>query len=48
MTMIMKRIYMKPNMKVVELQTRNRLLVGSNRSVTVYDEDYNENNMDDL
>ena len=42
----MKRIYMKPNMKVVELQTRNRLLVGSDR-VRVYSNEYDET-MEDL
>ena len=44
----MKRIYMKPNMKVVELQTRNRLLVGSTPNVKVYEENYDEATMDDL
>lgn len=47
-TVSMKRIYIKPDMQVVELQTRNHLLVGSSRSVNVYEENYDEDNMDDL
>lgn len=42
----MKRIYMKPNMKVVEHKTRNHLLVGSD--VRVYSEEYDDETMDDL
>lgn len=40
MAMIMKRIYIKPEMMVVELQTRNHLLVGSD--VSVYNTRYRE------
>lgn len=47
-TVSMKREYMKPNMKVVELQTRNRLLVGSDRNVNVYKDNYSEEDMTDL
>ena len=47
-TVSMKREYMKPEMQIVELQTRNHLLVGSDRSVKVYEENYDEDNMDDL
>ena len=36
----MKRIYIKPDMQVVELQTRNHLLVGSD--VRVYKTRYRE------
>ena len=39
---------MKPDMQVVELKTRNHLLVGSNRSYNVYEEDYNDETMEDL
>ena len=44
----MKRKYIKPDMQIVELQTRNHLLVGSTRSVVVQDDPYNESEMEDL
>ena len=39
-TVSMKREYMKPEMQIVELQTRNHLLVGSD--VTIYKTKYRE------
>jgi len=44
----MKRTYIKPDMQVVELKTRNHLLVGSDRKVNVYEENYDEDDMVDL
>lgn len=47
MTVGMKRIYMKPDMQVVELKTRNYLLVGSiTRAIKA--EEYDEEDMVDL
>ena len=47
-TVNMKRIYIKPDMQVVELKTRNHLLVGSLTTVNVYKENYSEEDMTDL
>ena len=44
----MKRIYIKPDMQVVELKTRNHLLVGSDQRVRVYSNDYDDETMEDL
>lgn len=44
-TVNMKRIYIKPDMQVVELKTRNHLLVGSD--VNVYRTRYREEEEDD-
>lgn len=46
-TVSMKRIYIKPEMQVVELQTRNHLLVGSLTRVDVKEKYYDET-MEDL
>ena len=47
-TVNMKRIYIKPDMQVVELKTRNHLLVGSERPVSVHRGYYIEEEMEDL
>ena len=47
-TVNMKRIYIKPDMQVVELKTRNHLLVGSNHDVRVYSNNYEDEPMEDL
>lgn len=50
-TVSMKKIYIKPDMMVVELQTRNKLLVGSNTE-EIYSKRYRsegtEDDWDDL
>lgn len=44
----MKRIYIKPDMQVVELKTRNHLFAGSDPRVRVYNNDYDYQTMEDL
>lgn len=46
MAMIMKRVYIKPDMMVVELQTRNKLLVGSNTE-EIYSKRYRSEGTED-
>lgn len=44
----MKKEYIKPDMRVVELRGRNNLLAGSAPYVKIQEEEYNENEMTDL
>ncbi len=42
----MKKEYMKPDMRVVELRGRNNLLAGSNTDIDIKKEKYDEDMID--
>lgn len=44
----MKKEYIKPDMRVVELRGRNNLLAGSDRNIDIKQGNYVEDEMEDL
>lgn len=48
MMLIMKKIYMKPEMQAIKIKNRSHLLVGSPLYMNVKEAAYDEGDMEDL